>query len=58
MNKSTTLPVAAACVLACGPTVALACGPEAGEAYEKAIKLTAQGPARRFLEKRLHEVSG
>jgi RNA polymerase sigma-70 factor (ECF subfamily) len=30
---------------------------EAKNAYEKAIQLTAQGPARRFLEKRLAEVS-
>jgi len=27
--------------------------PEARAAYQRAIKLTAQGPARRFLEKRL-----
>jgi RNA polymerase sigma-70 factor (ECF subfamily) len=30
---------------------------EAREAYERAIKLTAQGPARRFLEKRLAALS-
>jgi RNA polymerase sigma-70 factor, ECF subfamily len=33
-------------------------GTEARNAYQKAIQLTAQGPARRFLEKRLVEVSG
>jgi RNA polymerase sigma-70 factor, ECF subfamily len=33
-------------------------GAEARKAYQKAIELTAQGPARRFLEKRLVEVSG
>jgi RNA polymerase sigma-70 factor (ECF subfamily) len=33
-------------------------GAEARTAYQKAIQLTAQGPARRFLEKRLVEVSG
>jgi len=32
-------------------------GGDARKAYEKAIKLTAQGPARRFLERRLAEVS-
>jgi RNA polymerase sigma-70 factor (ECF subfamily) len=31
-------------------------GAEARKSYQKAIKLTAQGPARRFLEKRLTEV--
>jgi RNA polymerase sigma-70 factor (ECF subfamily) len=29
---------------------------EARQAYQKAIKLTAQGPARRFLEKRVAEL--
>jgi RNA polymerase sigma-70 factor (ECF subfamily) len=33
-------------------------GADARKSYQKAIKLTAQGPARRFLEKRLVEVSG
>jgi RNA polymerase sigma-70 factor (ECF subfamily) len=33
-------------------------GGDARKAYQKAIQLTAQGPARRFLEKRLIEVSG
>ena len=31
---------------------------EAREAYQRAIKLTAQGPARRFLEKRLAALPG
>ncbi len=33
-------------------------GADARKSYQTAIQLTAQGPARRFLEKRLAEVSG